>query len=146
MQETQETWVQSLSQENPLEKDTVTHSRNGDPLQYSCLEVPWTREPNGLQCMGLQSLWTILSTQHTRAHTHTHTHTLSALGVFSVPRRRLGAGGSYIASEWILVTRKIKTWLEGRSFQPYLPALKGGERGEVGVNHHRLMASSITAT
>ena len=48
------------------------------------------------------------NTKHT-AHTRTHTHTLSVLGVFSVPRRRLGAGGSYIASEWILVTRKIKT-------------------------------------
>ena len=22
---------------------------NGDPLQYSCLEIPWTEEPGGLQ-------------------------------------------------------------------------------------------------
>ena len=30
----QETWVQSLGQEDPLEKG------NGNPLQYSCLENP----------------------------------------------------------------------------------------------------------
>ena len=27
---------------------------NGKPLQYSCLENPWTEEPGGLQCMGSQ--------------------------------------------------------------------------------------------
>ena len=26
---------------------------NGNPLQYSCLENPWTEEPGGLQSMGL---------------------------------------------------------------------------------------------
>ena len=25
--------------------------RNGNPLQYSCLENPWTEEPGGLQSM-----------------------------------------------------------------------------------------------
>ena len=34
MQEAQETWVRSLSWEDPLEKG------NGSPLQYSCLENP----------------------------------------------------------------------------------------------------------
>ena len=27
---------------------------NGYPLQYSCLEYPWTEEPGGLQSMGSQ--------------------------------------------------------------------------------------------
>ena len=27
---------------------------NGNPIQYSCLEIPWTEEPGGLQSMGLQ--------------------------------------------------------------------------------------------
>ena len=27
---------------------------NGNPLQYSCLEIPWTEEPGGLQSTGLQ--------------------------------------------------------------------------------------------
>ena len=33
---------------------------NGTPLQYSCLENPWTEEPGRLQSMGLLS-WTRLS-------------------------------------------------------------------------------------
>ena len=27
---------------------------NGNPLQYSCLRIPWTEEPGGLHFMGLQ--------------------------------------------------------------------------------------------
>ena len=27
---------------------------HGNPLQYSCLEIPWTEEPGGLQSIGLQ--------------------------------------------------------------------------------------------
>ena len=34
--------------------------QNGKPLQYSCLEIPWTEESSGLQSMVLQS-WTRLS-------------------------------------------------------------------------------------
>ena len=26
---------------------------NGNPLQYSCLEIPWTEEVGGLQSMGV---------------------------------------------------------------------------------------------
>ena len=28
--------------------------RNGNPLQYSCLKIPWTKDPGKLQSMGLQ--------------------------------------------------------------------------------------------
>ena len=41
----QETLVQSLSQEDPLEKETVTHSG------IFAWEIPWTEEPAGLQSM-----------------------------------------------------------------------------------------------
>ena len=34
---------------------------NGTPLQYSCLEIPWTEEPGGLQSMGPQKSQTRLS-------------------------------------------------------------------------------------
>ena len=27
---------------------------NGNPLQYSCLKIPWTEEPGGRQSMGSQ--------------------------------------------------------------------------------------------
>ena len=44
----QEMWVQSLGQEDPLEK--VTHS------SILAWEVQWTEEPGGLQAMGLQKV------------------------------------------------------------------------------------------
>ena len=33
---------------------------NGNPLQNSCLKIPWTEEPGGLESIGSQS-WTLLS-------------------------------------------------------------------------------------
>ena len=44
----QETWVRSLGQEDPLEKEMATHSRT---LAWKML---WTQEPCGLQSMGSQ--------------------------------------------------------------------------------------------
>ena len=44
----QERWVQSLKQEDTLEKKMVTHSSS------LALEILWTEEPGGLQSMGLQ--------------------------------------------------------------------------------------------
>ena len=44
----QETKVQSLGQEDPLEKGMVTHS------SILAWIIPWTEEPGGLQSMGLQ--------------------------------------------------------------------------------------------
>ena len=46
--ETQETWVQSLGQEDPMEEEMATHS---------CIlvgEITWTEEPGRLQSMGSQ--------------------------------------------------------------------------------------------
>ena len=51
MQEMQEMWVRSLSQEDPLDWKWIG---NGNPLQYSSLENPWTEEPGGLQSTGAQ--------------------------------------------------------------------------------------------
>ena len=45
----QETWVQSLSQKDPLEKGMETHS------SILAWRIPWTEEPGGLQSMELQS-------------------------------------------------------------------------------------------
>ena len=50
----QENQVQSLGQEDPLEKEMETHSG------ILAWEIPWTEEPGGLQFMGSQS-WTQLS-------------------------------------------------------------------------------------
>ena len=42
--------VQSLGQEDPLEKEITTHS------SILAWEIPWTEEPGGLYSMGSQRL------------------------------------------------------------------------------------------
>ena len=44
----QETWVQSLDQEDPLEKEMATHS------SVLAWKIPWTEKPGRLQSMGSQ--------------------------------------------------------------------------------------------
>ena len=44
----QETRVQFLGLENPLEKEMAIHS------SILACKIPWTEEPGGLQSMGLQ--------------------------------------------------------------------------------------------
>ena len=39
----QMTWIPSLGQEDPLEKEMATHS------SILAWEIPWTEEPGGLQ-------------------------------------------------------------------------------------------------
>ena len=63
----QETQVQSLGQEDSLEKGMATHSSILD------WRIPWTEEPGRLQSMGLQRVghdWAI------NTHTHTHIHSV----------------------------------------------------------------------
>ena len=44
----QETWVQFISQEDPLEKKMATHS------SILAWRIPWTEKPGRLQSMGSQ--------------------------------------------------------------------------------------------
>ena len=44
----QETWVQSLGQEDSLEEEMATQA------SILAWRIPWTEEPGGLQLMGLQ--------------------------------------------------------------------------------------------
>ena len=46
---------------------------NGNPLQYSCLENPWTEEPGGLQFMGSQKVWHYWVTEHACPVLHSRT-------------------------------------------------------------------------
>ena len=50
----QEMQVQSLGQEDTLNKAMATHS------SVLAWEIPWTEEPGGLQSTGLQKGWTWL--------------------------------------------------------------------------------------
>ena len=53
-----ETWVQSLGQEESLEKGMATHS------SILVWRIPWTEEPGGLQSMGLQRIGHNWATKH----------------------------------------------------------------------------------
>ena len=54
-----ETWVQSLGQEDPLEKGMATHS------SIPAWKIPWTgdRVTGGLQSMGLQRVQLLVTTK-----------------------------------------------------------------------------------
>ena len=58
MQETQETWVQTLGQEDPLEEEMATHS------SIPAWQIPWT-EPGGLQSEESQRVGHNWVTEHT---------------------------------------------------------------------------------
>ena len=58
MQETQETWVRSLGQEDPLEKEIATHS------SVLAWRIPLPEEPGGLQSMVLQRIGRDWTTEH----------------------------------------------------------------------------------
>ena len=48
IQETKETWVQSLAQEDSLEQEMAIHS------SILACKIPWTEELGGLQSLGSQ--------------------------------------------------------------------------------------------
>ena len=50
VEEMQEMWVQSLTQEDPLDEGMVTHS------SVPARRILWTEEPGGPQSMGSQSV------------------------------------------------------------------------------------------
>ena len=50
MQETEETWVQSLNGEDLLEEGMATHS------SILAWKASWTEEPGGQQSIGLQAV------------------------------------------------------------------------------------------
>ena len=52
-----ETWIPSLGQEGPLEKEMATHSN------ILAWEIPWKEEAGGLQSMGLQRVRHDLATK-----------------------------------------------------------------------------------
>ena len=63
MQKTQDTQVQSLGREDPLEEGMATHS------SILAWRIPWTEEPGGLQSIASKELDT---TEGLTMHTHTY--------------------------------------------------------------------------
>ena len=64
----QETQVQSLGQEDPLEKEMVTHS------SILTWRIPWMEKPGKLQSTGLQRVRQDWVTSLTHSHIHSLTH------------------------------------------------------------------------
>ena len=54
----QEMQVQALGQENPLEKETATHS------SILAWEIPWTEKPGGFQSMGSEKTHDLVTEQN----------------------------------------------------------------------------------
>ena len=80
----QETWVQSLGREDPLEKEMATHS------SISAWDKPWTEEPGELQSMGLSQ------TQLSNKTTITTTMNIKSYQEYSDSTVALGEAKSYI--------------------------------------------------
>ena len=59
----QDTWIQFLGWEDPLEDSMATHSI------ILAWRIPWTEEPGRLQSMGLQRIGQDWVTKHTQAAT-----------------------------------------------------------------------------
>ena len=66
----QETQVGSLGQEDPLEKEMATHST------ILAWEIPWTKEPDGLQAMRSQRVRHYLATKQQQSFVNTVVHVL----------------------------------------------------------------------
>ena len=73
----QETWIQSLGRQDPLEKGLATHP------SILAWRIIWTEEPGGLQSMGSESQTRLSARTRAHTHTHTHTHISSLLGSLS---------------------------------------------------------------
>ena len=87
MQEVQETWVWSLGQEDPLQKEMVIHS------SILAWKIPWT-VPGGLQSMELQRVghnWAQQSLGTKEPLLAPHTRLTPALGWAHKGRRHLSA-------------------------------------------------------
>ena len=87
MQETQELWVQSLSQEDLLVEKMAPHP---------CIlawKILWTEEAGRLQSQGSQRDTTEHARTHKHTHTQTHTHihiiNYSHCAVYHMPKTHL---------------------------------------------------------
>ena len=80
----QETWVQSLGREDPLEKEMAAH------VSIFAWDIPWTEEPGQLQSMELSQ------TQFSNKTTTTTTMNIKSYQEYSDSTAALGEAKSYI--------------------------------------------------
>ena len=106
IQETQETWVQSLGWEDPLKKQMATH------FSILAQKIPWTEEPGGLQSMGFQRVIHNWVTEHSaQSRLIEKSITLKLIPKFSESTSSLGLLGHNVR-----MISSILTWaLSGNS-------------------------------
>ena len=108
-----ETWVRSLGQEDPLEKEMAT------PSSIHAWKIPWTEEPGGLQSMGSQRVG------HDWA---TSLHFMSPLD--NRETKPVNCKGN---QPWLSIERtdaEPATWCENPDTGKRLQAGEGGDRGQ----------------
>ena len=124
-------WVQSLGQEDSLEKGMINHSST---LAW---RIPWTEEPGGLQSMGSQRVghdWV----------TNTHTQTLFWASQVVLVVKNLSASARDINTWFDPWVRKIP-WR--RTWQPipvFLPGESHGQRSLEGYSPWGRKESDMT--
>ena len=74
----QETQVQSLDWQDPLEEEMATHS------SILAWEIPWTEKPGRLQSMGVSESDTTKATEHTPTHVPSGSFSMSFIPSASI--------------------------------------------------------------
>ena len=119
----QETWVQSLGEEDPLEKGMATNS------SVLAWEIPRTKEPGGYSPWGCKEYDGTEQLTRVHVHTHTHAHPGGAVGKESTCQCRRHK--RYGFERWV----RDVPW--GRTWQPtsvLLPGKSHGQRRLVGYS------------
>ena len=98
MPEMQETWVQSLCQEDSLEGEMVPYS------SILACRVPWTEEPGRLQSMGSQS--DMMEQKHIYSELHT-CQTFQKCFTYTISLNSEKKGLRRLKSHLIIVAVKI---------------------------------------
>ena len=97
----QETWVWSLGQENPLEKDMAIHS------SILAWRIPWTEEPGGLQSTGSQTVGHDLASKQQeyrikQSYPRSVSHQMWLIDIPSIPCSPVQCI-SYVGAMWFLM-------------------------------------------
>ena len=104
MQETQESHVRSLGQEDPLEEEMATHS------SILAWKIPWTEEPGRLQSMASQRV------RHDRATEYTHTARMTLFVT--------GQHNAVVFKFWLQTKQKLKIIMKTVSTTGPIPQKK----------------------
>ena len=127
----QETWVQSLGQEDPLEKEMAAHSGT---LAW---KIPWTEEPGRLQSMGLQRVGHDWTTSLLLLH---YMESWSFPGSSGVKESACNAGGPGCVP-WVRKIPWRRKWLPTPIF---LPGESHGQRSLAGYSSWGCKESDTT--